>query len=144
MYDLERFIRAQDESPYENYERALSEIRAGRKQSHWIWYIFPQLKGLGHSYKAQYYGLENLDEAKEYLAHPVLGKRLIEITEALLSLSENIPARVMNGQIDAMKLQSCMTLFDYASGEENSIFHKVLEKFFSGQRDENTIQKIRS
>ena len=138
MYDLERFIKAQDR----DYKFALSEIKAGRKQTHWIWYIFPQLKDLGRSYNAEYYGIENLGEAKNYLAHPVLGKRLIEITDALLKLSKNDPVDVMNSDMDAMKLKSCMTLFAYASGENNSIFHKVLEKFFDGKMDNNTINLI--
>ena len=138
MPDLERFITAQDTS----YEFALNEIKAGRKKGHWIWYIFPQLKDLGYSANAKYYGIENLDEAKDYLAHPILGRRLIEISEALLNLSENNPAVVMNGEIDAMKLQSCMTLFAYACGEKDSIFREVLEKFFNGKTDENTIEII--
>ncbi|MBQ7197600.1 MAG: DUF1810 domain-containing protein [Synergistaceae bacterium] len=142
MYKLERFIKAQNESPYENYERALSEMRAGKKQSHWIWYIFPQLKDLGRSDKAKYYGIENLDEAKEYLAHPVLSKRLIEISEAILKLSKNNPVSLMNGQTDATKLKSCMTLFAYASGDKDSVFCRVLEKFFDGQIDEKTMSII--
>ncbi len=138
MSDLERFTRAQGR----DYKIALREIKAGQKQSHWIWYIFPQLKDLGYSYNAKFYGIENLDEAKNYLAHPVLGKRLIEITEALLNLPENDPIKVMNGNIDAMKLKSSMTLFAYIS-EKNSVFHKVLEKFFGGGRDEKTINLIK-
>lgn len=138
MYDLERFTRAQER----DYKIALHEIKAGQKQSHWIWYIFPQLKDLGYSYNAKFYGIENLDEAKSYLAHPVLGKRLTEISEALLNLPENDPVIVMNGNIDAMKLKSSMTLFAYIS-EKNSVFHKVLEKFFGGGRDEKTINLIK-
>ena len=140
MYDLEKFIRAQER----DYEIALSEIKAGRKRSHWIWYIFPQLKELGYSYKAKFFGIENLDEAKNYLAHSVLGKRLKEITEALLNLPDNNPVYVMNGEIDAVKLKSSMTLFAYASGEKDSIFHKVLEKFFCGEMDEKTIKLTKS
>lgn len=138
MLDLERFIKAQDT----DYETALNEIKAGRKKSHWIWYIFPQLQELGRSYNAKYYGIENLDEAKNYLAHSVLGRRLIEISGALLNLSENNPNVVMNGEIDAMKLQSCMMLFAYACGEKDSVFHKVLEKFFNGETDGNTTKII--
>ena len=138
-YDLERFVTAQER----DYKIALNEIKAGHKRSHWIWYIFPQLKGLGHSYNAEYYGIESIDEAKNYLAHSVLGRRLKEITEELLKLSENNPVAVM-GEIDAMKLQSCMTLFACASGEKDSIFHKVLKKFFCGKTDENTINLIKT
>ena len=138
MYNLERFITAQKR----DYKNALNEIKAGHKQSHWIWYVFPQLKFLGNSYNAKFYGIENLDEAKNYLAHPVLGKNLIEISEELLKLSENNPVVVMNGEIDAMKLKSSMTLFAYIS-EKNSVFHKVLEKFFGGGFDEKTINLIK-
>ena len=140
MYDLERFVRAQER----DYKIALNEIKAGQKKSHWIWYIFPQLKELGYSYRAKFFGIENLDEAKNYLAHPVLGKRLREITEELLNLPENNPVYVMNGEIDAVKLKSSMTLFDCASGEEISIFKKVLEKFFGGETDSQTINLIKS
>ena len=139
MYDLERFTLAQEK----DYKIALREIKAGRKKTHWIWYIFPQLKDLGYSYNAKFYGIENLDEAKNYLAHPVLGKRLIEISEELLNLPENNPVTVMNGEIDSMKLKSSMTLFAYIS-EKNSVFHKVLEKFFGGGFDENTIKIIKA
>ena len=136
MNNLERFLTAQNTS----YEAALNEIKAGRKKGHWIWYIFPQLKDLGYSFKAKYYGIENLDEAKNYLAHPVLSRRLIEISEAVLNLSENNPVIIMNGETDAMKLQSCMTLFAYACGEKDSVFYKVLEKLFDGKTDENTMK----
>ncbi|MBR1486073.1 MAG: DUF1810 domain-containing protein [Synergistaceae bacterium] len=131
MNNLERFVIAQER----DYKIALNEIKNGRKRSHWIWYIFPQLKGLGHSYNSEFYGIQDLDEAKNYLSHPVLGKRLIEITEALLALQENDPRIVMNGEIDAMKLKSCMTLFASVSGDENSIFKKVLEKFFGSDKN---------
>ena len=132
-YDLERFVSAQEYS----YENALSEIRAGKKTSHWIWYIFPQLKGLGHSYRSEYYGIEDEDEAKSYLGHPILGSRLVEITETLLSLKESDPLKVM-GSPDDLKLKSCMTLFAYIS-ESGSIFHQVLEKYFGGGKDEKTM-----
>ncbi len=135
-YDLERFISAQEYS----YENALCEIRAGKKTSHWIWYIFPQLKGLGHSYRSEYYGIENEDEAKSYLSHPILGSRLVEITETLLSLKESDPLKVM-GSPDDLKLKSCMTLFAYIS-EDGSIYHRVLDKYFSGSRDDRTLSII--
>ena len=136
-YDLERFITAQNYS----YQNALSEIRSGKKFSHWIWYIFPQLKGLGHSQRSEFYGIENIDEAKNYLAHPILGARLLEITDALLKLDENDPFKVM-GSPDDMKLKSCMTLFASIS-DKDSIFHKVLEKYFNGTKDENTLSIIK-
>ena len=139
MDDLERFIMPQEI----NYKFALREMKAGRKQSHWIWFIFPQLRGLGASRKSEIYGIKDIDEAKNYLAHPVLGKRLIEITETILSLSTNDPFDLMASEIDAIKLKSSMTLFALASGEEDSIFHKVLEKFFGGEMDGETINLIK-
>ena len=135
---IERFISAQEYS----YQTALSEIRNGKKVSHWIWYIFPQLKGLGRSYRSEYYGIENVDEAKSYLTHPILGARLLEITEALLNLNENDPLKVM-GNPDDLKLKSCMTLFAYIS-EDGSIFHQVLDKYFGGRRDERTLSIIKN
>ena len=135
---VERFISAQEYS----YQTALNEIRNGKKVSHWIWYIFPQLKGLGRSYRSEYYGIENVDEAKSYLTHPILGARLLEITEALLNLNENDPLKVM-GNPDDLKLKSCMTLFAYIS-EDGSIFHQVLDKYFGGRRDERTLSIIKN
>lgn len=135
-YDLDRFVLAQEYS----YDTALSEIKKGRKTTHWIWYIFPQLKGLGVSYRSEQYGIENAEEARSYLSHPVLGARLREITKALLNLNENDAHKVM-GYPDDMKLRSCMTLFAYIS-ENDSIFHRVLEKYFDGKRDEATIKML--
>lgn len=128
---LERFIKAQEI----DYPIALSEMRAGRKRSHWMWYIFPQIKGLGFSSTAQYYAIQSKKEAEEYLAHPVLGKRLHEISEALLEIKSSDASRVM-GYPDDMKLKSSMTLFYLVSGDE--IFKKVLEKFFDGEIDKKT------
>ena len=124
-YDLDRFLIAQEA----NYNDALDEIRAGRKTGHWIWYIFPQQKGLGHSYNSQYYGLDGVDEARAYLVHPVLGARLREISEALLSHKDkrDIDA-IMGSSIDVLKLQTCMNLFNRVS--PNDIFEKVLDAFF--------------
>ena len=136
-YDLERFVSAQKHT----YDVALSEIRRGKKKTHWIWYIFPQLKGLGTSYNSEFYGIENVDEAKSYLSHPILGARLREITTAILGLDENDPLKVM-GSPDDMKLKSCMTLFAYVS-EDASLFHKVLEKYFGGNKDEVTIHMLK-
>ena len=138
-YDLERFVDAQKYS----YEQALAEMKAGRKQSHWIWYIFPQLKGLGRTYNAEFYGLDGAEEAAEYLKHPVLGARLREISGVLLGLESSDPERVMGGHPDDWKLCSCMTLFAEVS-EEGSVFHKVLEKFFGGQKDGRTLGLLRT
>lgn len=134
MYNLERFF------PYHthDYPQALREIKAGEKESHWIWYIFPQLKGLGRSSRSLEFGIENADEAREYLRHPVLGADLIEITSALLGLKDTNPVKVMGGEVDALKLKSCMTLFACVS-DEGSVFHKVLDKFFGGEMDALTL-----
>lgn len=124
-YDLERFLTAQAA----DYADALDDIRNGRKRGHWIWYIFPQQKGLGHSYNSEYYGLDGIDEARAYLAHPVLGARLREISEALLihEGKRDIDA-IMGSSIDVLKLQTCMNLFNRVS--PNDIFEKVLDAFF--------------
>ena len=129
---LERFLQAQEG----DYAAALAEIRAGRKRSHWIWYIFPQLKGLGRSMTAEYYGIRDLAEAREYLAHPVLRQRLIEISEALLGLPSNDADEVM-GFPDNLKLRSSMTLFALAD-PSCPVFRQVLDKFFGGRPDERT------
>lgn len=130
--DLNRFIEAQKNS----YAAALAEIKAGRKETHWIWYIFPQLKSLGRSNMAFYYGIANLDEAKAYMAEPTLRARLIAITQALLALDESDPRRVM-GYPDDLKLCSCMTLFEIAAPDVPE-FGQVLDKFYGGQRDQMT------
>lgn len=124
-YDLERFLTAQAA----DYANALDDIRNGRKHGHWIWYIFPQQKGLGHSYNSEYYGLDGIDEARAYLAHPVLGSRLREISEALLTHEgkRDIDS-IMGSSIDVLKLQTCMNLFNRVS--PNDIFEKVLDAFF--------------
>lgn len=140
-YELERFVSAQS-NVYDSYNSALREIKAGRKRSHWIWYVFPQLRELGKSRTAKFFGIEDIEEARQYLAHPVLGARLKEITEALLALEENDPARVMGGYPDDMKLKSSMTLFAQIS-EEGSIFHRVLDKFFGGEQDEHTLSLLK-
>lgn len=123
-YDLNRFLVAQER----DYHYALEEMRNGRKQGHWIWYIFPQQKGLGHSYNSEYYGLDGLDEAKAYIQHPVLGKRLREICQALLDNKGKDISYIMGSNIDAIKLKSSMQLFDLAS--PNDIFNKVIRTFF--------------
>lgn len=137
---LERFIEAQNS--YGTYETALQEMNNGQKRSHWIWYVFPQLKGFGHSYNSEYYGLDDLDEAKDYLKHPVLGKRLREITTVLLDHTDEDAVTLMGSHIDAIKLRSCMTLFDAVS--PNDIFGQVLDVFYEGKRDNKTLSKINS
>ena len=134
MYDLSRFLEAQKNS----YDTALREIRAGRKRSHWMWYIFPQIRGLGYSAMAQHYAIRDLGEAREYVQHPLLGPRLIEISEALLSLDESDPRRVM-GSPDDLKLRSCMTLFQCAAPDQ-PVFGKVLDKFYGGRPDGRTLE----
>ena len=133
--DIERFVEAQ-ETPYADYQLALSEIVKGRKISHWIWYIFPQLRGLGHSRRSYYYGIADKAEAEAYLNHPILGPRLREISEELLAHTNN-SANWIFGDIDAPKVQSCMTLFDCIS--PNDIFSDVLDYFYNGERDKNSI-----
>ena len=136
-YDLDRFVKAQ---AYD-YDAALREIRSGRKRSHWMWYIFPQLQGLGFSSTAQYYGIRDLEEAKAYIAHPVLGPRLKEISEALLGLDTRDPSAVM-GYPDDLKLRSCMTLFELAAPEQ-PVFGHVLEKYYAGRRDSRTLELLK-
>ena len=134
---LNRFIDAQDRM----YQTALSEIKSGHKYSHWIWFIFPQLRGLGRSNMSYAYGISGRKEAEEYLAHPILSERLIEISEALLThKGKNIYA-IMGG-IDTKKLKSSMTLFAHIS-EEGSVFHQVLESFFDGEMDEITLRLLK-
>ena len=132
---IERFIEAQD-SKWNGYSVALREIMAGKKISHWIWFIFPQLRGLGRSRMAQYYGIVDRGEAEDYLNHPVLGARLREITEALLNHSDK-PAIAILGDIDALKVKSCMTLFDSISPDD--IFDKALNQFYNGERDKKSV-----
>ena len=134
--NLERFVKAQAGV----YETALEEMRRGRKESHWIWYIFPQLKGLGLSETAQYYGIDGMAEAKAYLNHETLRKRLIEISEALLALPTDDALAVM-GSPDNLKLCSSMTLFAMAD-KRGEVFHKVLDKFYGGQMDKRTLELL--
>ncbi len=140
-YNLERFKEAQASS-YSGYAAALEEIRGGgRKTSHWIWYIFPQLKGLGRSYNSEYYGIENLEEAKAYLDDETLGKRLREISQALMEHANKLSAYDIFGGLDAKKVKSCMTLFDMVA--PNDVFASVLDVFFNGKRDGRTIGGIK-
>ena len=136
MDGLERFVQAQADS----YARALREIKSGRKTSHWMWYIFPQLSGLGHSQTARYYAIRDRAEAEAYLAHPVLGKRLLEISSELLKLESSDDTAVM-GWPDDLKLKSSMTLFSLVSREP--VFRQVLETYFRGEEDAYTVQAYR-
>jgi len=135
-HDLARFVEAQAG----DYETALAEIRAGRKRSHWMWYIFPQIDGLGFSSMARRYAIKSLDEARAYLDHPVLGPRLVEITEAALAV-EGRSAHEIFGSPDDMKLRSCATLFARAASE-GSVFSRLLDKFFDGKPDVRTLELL--
>ncbi len=136
MASIERFISAQER----DYATALQEVKNGRKQGHWIWYIFPQIAGLGASSTSQYYAIADLNEAKEYLANPTLRARLTEISTALLELSTDNAESVF-GYLDAMKVRSSMTLFKHAD-EGCEIWNAVLEKFFDGEEDWRTLSLI--
>ena len=133
-YDLQRFITAQATT----FDAALAELKTGRKRSHWMWFIFPQMKGLGHSPTAQFYGITGLDEARDYLAHPVLGPRLEAVTQAVLAH----PGRTLNeifGAPDDMKFRSSMTLFDLAFGRPDNPYRQALETFSGGRLDGATL-----
>ncbi|MGI4863690.1 MAG: DUF1810 domain-containing protein [Janthinobacterium lividum] len=134
--NLTRFLDAQAG----DYSTALAEIKAGRKRSHWMWYIFPQLQGLGFSETARYYGIKDAAEAEAYLKHPVLGSRLREISQALLELAGSDASRIM-GSPDDLKLRSSMTLFKAMPGAE-PVFKQVLDKFFGGAPDAKTLQLL--
>ena len=134
-YKLQRFLDAQQGV----YNQALAEVKNGKKYSHWIWYIFPQLKGLGMSYNSQYYGLSGKEEAKTYLSHPVLGKRLREITSAFLHLKDTTAQNVF-GSLDAMKVLSCMTLFNEVASDD--LFQQVIDRYYEGKPDETTKRKL--
>ena len=136
MSDLSRFVKAQET----DYARALSEIRSGHKRSHWIWYIFPQIAGLGFSSTAQYYAIKDRQEAEEYMKNDLLRDRLVEISEALLQLESNDAGEVM-GYPDDLKLRSSMTLF-HEVAPEIDVFQKVLDKFFEGKPDQKTIELL--
>lgn len=135
-YDLDRFKQAQDW----DYETALAEIRAGRKRSHWIWYVFPQLKGLGMSSMCARYGIDGMGEATAYLADDTLRARLVEISNALLSLEGSDPVAVM-GHIDARKLRSSMTLFALVP-HADPVFSAVLDKYYDGKPDQLTLEML--
>lgn len=135
---LERFVTAQDEGG--TYDRALAELRAGRKRSHWVWFVFPQVAGLGRSPTAQHYALTGLPEAQEYLAHPVLGPRLREAAEAVAALPDD-DAEAVLGPVDAVKLRSSMTLFAAAAPDE-AVYRRVLDRWYGGQDDPATLSRL--
>ena len=133
---LTRFLQAQER----DFDRALAEIRGGRKRSHWMWYIFPQLDGLGSSAMAKQYAITSLAEAEAYLRHPILGPRLVQIAEAVAALEE-MSAYDVFGSPDDMKLRSCATLFAQVS-PDGSVFQRLLDKYFGGVPDEKTLRLL--
>ncbi len=138
FYNLDRFIEAQEE----DYAIALREVKQGKKVNHWMWYIFPQLAGLGNSSTAKYFAIINAEEAKLYLEHPVLGKRLVEISEALLRIPDN-SAHSIFGTPDDLKLLSCMTLFQTVESQHKDVFRNVIDKYYNGRRDSITLQLLK-
>lgn len=134
--DIKRFLPPQEAC----YSQALTEIHRGRKESHYMWFVFPQMRGLGHSYYSDYYGISGLDAAKQYLRHPILGARLLEIITTLLGLPGDDPYVIFGG-IDTKKFCTCMTLFE-ATGD-NHVFSYILLKYFSGQRHAKTLALLR-
>lgn len=136
MYNLERFLIKQEH----DYQTALNEIKSGFKKNHWIWYIFPQLDGLvvAPSENTKKFSIKNRDEAIAYFKHPVLRTRLLEITQELLKHKDKNIHEILNA--DAIKLKSCMTLFDYISGNETALFREVLDQYFAGENDQKTIK----
>jgi len=137
-YGLRRFVDAQDQA--NTYEHALGELRAGRKRSHWIWFVFPQIAGLGHSPMARTYAITSLAEAGAYLDHPVLGPRLLECARALLAVTDGSAVEIL-GEVDAVKLRSSMTLFAAASPGE-PLFREVLDRFYGGEEDPATVRLL--
>ncbi|TGE09511.1 DUF1810 domain-containing protein [Hymenobacter fodinae] len=133
---LQRFVAAQES----DYATALVEIKSGRKRSHWMWYIFPQIHGLGFSETSRFYAIKNRQEAEAFLHHPVLGPRLVTICQALLTLSSNNATQVL-GSPDDVKLKSSMTLFA-ALENTDPVFEAVLQKFFNGTKDQKTLQQL--
>lgn len=138
-FNLRRFVEAQDDAAI--YARALSELRNGRKQSHWIWFVFPQIAGLGSSPLSQAYAIRSLDEARAYLAHPTLGPRLHESCESLLANGSSLAADQILGGIDGVKVRSSMTLFATADPSE-PLFGEVLDRFYAGEVDPETVRRI--
>jgi uncharacterized protein (DUF1810 family) len=136
---LDRFLQAQEPV----WPRVIAELRAGKKRTHWMWFVFPQIKGLGHSDMAQRYAIQSLAEAQAHLAHPVLAVRLRECCQILLELQTPASALEVFGTPDDLKLRSCMTLFAEASSAPGSVFDAVLQKYFGGQKDERTLELLK-
>jgi uncharacterized protein (DUF1810 family) len=135
--DLDRFVSAQASI----YNQALAEIRSGQKRTHWIWFIFPQIEGLGHSSTSMHYAIRSLEEARAYLQHPLLGPRLIECSEAVLAVQGRTASDILSYP-DDLKLRSSMTLFERVA-EPGSVFGRVLDRYFQGSRDERTLQLLK-
>ena len=135
-FDLERFVIAQEQS----YAAALAEIRSGRKRSHWMWYVFPQFRGLGFSATSRHYAIKSLSEATAYLAHPILGPRLVECAAAVVALEGRTASQIF-GSPDDLKLRSCATLFAHVSPDA-SVFHRIIDKYFDGRPDRRTLVLI--
>jgi uncharacterized protein (DUF1810 family) len=135
-YDLKRFLTAQEGV----YEQALSELKAGRKRTHWIWYIFPQIDGLGYSPAAKRYSIKSMEEARQYLSHPVLGRRLLECTEAVLAVRGEAVSEIF-GYPDDLKFRSSMTLFEKITGP-GSVFSSALDRYCNGERDAATLRLV--
>ncbi|MRR58120.1 MAG: DUF1810 domain-containing protein [Deltaproteobacteria bacterium] len=138
-FDLSRFTRAQQGI----YDSVLAELRSGRKRTHWMWFIFPQIAGLGHSPMSQHYAIKSSKEARQYLKHPVLGARLLECAEAVLAVEGRSVSDIF-GYPDDMKLMSSMTLFAAVEDNPNSVFVQVVEKYFQGKQDHRTLQLLES
>ncbi|MGI8580627.1 MAG: DUF1810 domain-containing protein [Chitinophagaceae bacterium] len=136
--DLRRFLQAQQNI----YPQVLKELQSGKKTSHWMWFIFPQIEGLGHSSTAKYYSIKTIEEAKEYLGHPILGNRLLQCSNIIVGI-ENKNVDEIFGYPDNMKLRSCMTLFNFISPEQR-VFADVLEKYFSGEEDGQTLSILQN
>jgi uncharacterized protein (DUF1810 family) len=135
-FDLQRFVEAQDGV----YAQALAELRSGRKRSHWMWFVFPQVEGLGHSPTAQHYAISGLDEARAYLAHPVLGPRLVECTSVVAETTGRSAEEIF-GSPDDLKLRSSVTLFRQAAPDE-PVFQTVLDRFYDGEPDPRTLERL--
>ena len=136
-HDLNRFVSAQAS----DYQRALAELRNGRKRSHWIWYIFPQIDGLAFSSTSRLYAIKNIEEARAYLEHPVLGSRLLECAEAVMAVKERSAVEIF-GSPDDLKLKSSATLFASVS-QPGSVFHRIIEKYYRGVQDERTLDLLK-
>ena len=140
MSTLDRFLRAQSGEPGVGFEQALAELQAGRKTSHWIWYVLPQLRALGRSALAREYGIADRTEAEAYIGHPVLGPRLVACVRAMLG-HEHRGAVDILGAVDAMKLRSCLTLFEHVAPHE-PVFGQAIERFYAGERDGLTLELL--